>query len=539
MAVTSSAVAQTVVQLMRQVERRPAGAIAVEEARGGRKLSIGELAARSNRLANAFLGLGLTPGDRVAYVAQNHLEYVVLEFALLKAGLVKVPLNPRFTPVELRRCIELAGVRVIVADQASATGIEEVFGDEGPTRVVIGSREGWLGFHDLATTGSAAAVGVEVGPDDLYHVRFSSGSTGKPKGIAISHRGARAAMLGNTWVMSTSGPSLSPRTLQVAPLVYAGGWSVIPTLVCGGTNVIMNHFDADEMLRVIAEEQITWMFAVPTMLRRAAGSSELHRLRGSALSCLMLAGEPAALPALEAVSEHTDALVQCWGQTEAPASTTLLSRQEMTRPELWPSIGRPVPGVEFSLYADGQVLDRPEPGVSGELVIRTPSIATTLLGGEAEHAERLLPEGWWRTSDLGHLDEEGRIYIVGRASETIITGGTNIQPVEIERALEDHPRVREAVVVGVPDQDWGETPAAYVHVEGLDEATVEALQAHLRSRLAGFKRPRHLFLSSDPLPRASGESKIARGDLKRLVRSWVQDPANVPENVQKAVRSGG
>ena len=97
--------------------------------------------------------------------------------------------------------------------------------------------------------------------------------------------------------------TLSPRTLQVAPLVYAGGWSVLPTLVCGGTNVVMNRFDPDEMLRVVVEERITWMFAVPTMLRRAAGSSELPRLRGSALSCLMLAGEPAALPALEAVKK--------------------------------------------------------------------------------------------------------------------------------------------------------------------------------------------------------------------------------------------
>jgi fatty-acyl-CoA synthase len=120
-------------------------------------------------------------------------------------------------------------------------------------------------------------------------------------------------------------------------------------------------------------------------------------------------------------------------------------------------------------------LDRPEPGANGELVIRTPSVATALIGGEAEHAERLLPDGWWRTSDLGHFDDEGRVYIVGRASETIITGGTNIQPVEIERALEAHVGVREAVVVGVPDPEWGETPAAYVHVDDLGDSTAAQL----------------------------------------------------------------
>ncbi len=128
---------------------------------------------------------------------------------------------------------------------------------------------------------------------------------------------------------------------------------------------------------------------------------------------------------------------------------------------------------------------------------------------------------------------------MGRASETIITGGTNIQPVEIERALEAHAAVREAVVVGVPDVEWGETPAAYVHVDELGDATAAQLDEWLRSRLAGFKRPRHLYLSLDPIPRASGESKIARGDIKKLIRSWVAEPTSTPDNVTKVVKHGG
>ena len=528
----ASSVAQTVVQLMSQIERRPGHEVAVEDLTGTRRLSIAQLADASNRLANAFLGLGLRPGDRIAYVAQNHLEYVVLEFALLKAGLVKVPLNHRFAPQELRRCIELADVKLVVADGVAAEVLDGVLDDSKVIKTVIGVRDGWSSFDELVESGATTRVQVSVEPDDVYHIRFSSGSTGRPKGISISHRGARAAILGNTWAMSSSGWVAAPRTLQVAPLVYAGGWSVLPTLLCGGTNVMMLRFDADQMLGAIADQGITWMFAVPTMLRRMSTSSELPRLRGSALTCLMLAGEPAALPALEVVSEHTDAMVQCWGQTEAPASTTLLNRAEMRRPELWSSIGRPVPGVEFSVLKDGVVLDRPEPGVDGELVIRTPSVATTLIGAEAEHQDRLLADGWWRTSDLGHVDDAGRLYIVGRASETIITGGTNIQPVEIERAYESHVAVREAVVVGVPDQQWGETPAAYVHVPDLSDGLSGELDAWIRDRLAGFKRPGHLYLSADPIPRASGEAKIARGDIKKLVRAWVADPATVPSNVK-------
>ncbi len=529
--------ARTVVQLMSQIERRPPQSLAAEN--GRRRLTIGELRDASSRLANAFRGLGLTRGDRVAYVAQNHVEYLVLEFALLKAGLVKVPLNFRLTPPELRWCMELADVRLAVADSSSAAALDEVWAESELLKVVIGERAGWHSFSDLVARAAASRMQSPTSPDDVYHIRFSSGSTGKPKGIAISHRGARAAMLGNTWVMSSSGTAVAPRTLQVAPLVYAGGWSVLPTLLCGGTNVVLERFDADETLRTISEQGIDWMFAVPTMLRRISQSSELESLRTARISCLMLAGEPAAIPALEVVSQHTDALVQCWGQTEAPASTTLLTRSEMRSPELWGSIGRAVPGVEFSLLVDGEVLTELDPGRQGELVIRTPSVTTQLIGAEEERQRRVLADGWWRTSDLGYFDDEGRVYLVGRASETIITGGTNIQPVEIERAFEERGDVREAIVVGVPDEQWGETPAALVSLVDVNRTDPVEMDTWLRERLAGFKRPKHVFISAQPIPRASGESKVARGELKQTIRGWVADPTTVPSHVTKVVQPGG
>jgi fatty-acyl-CoA synthase len=527
----------TVARLMNQIERRPAGSIAVEGVKGaGIKITIGQLREESNRLANAFVGLGLRKGDRVAYAAHNHVEYVVLEFALLKAGLVKVPLNPRLTASDLLGCMQIADVRLVVADQPTAASLDEVWlGLDHPIAVVLGERAGWRSFATLIAEGAATAPRVPVLSEDLYHIRFSSGSSGKPKGIAISQRAARSAILGNTWVMSTNAPVSAPRTLQVAPLVYAGGWSVLPTLLCGGTNVVLNRFDADATLRAIRDEVIDWMFAVPTMLRRLSNSEQLPLLRESRIGCLMLAGEPAALPAIEIVSQYTDALVQCWGQTEAPASTTMLSRQEMRVPELWGSIGRPIPGFEFSLLIDGQVVDELTPGVDGELVLRSETIATQLLGGEAEYENRLLEDGWWRTGDLGRFDDEGRAYIVGRVSEVIITGGTNIQPVEIERALEEHEQVIEAVVVGVPDEQWGETPAALVYAPALADRPPAYFADWLRGRLAGFKRPRHLYLSTRPLPRMSSEAKIARGEMKRTLAAWVSEPGQVPSYVTKVV----
>lgn len=524
--------AGTVVQLMLQAQRNPPTMVAVESNAGN--ITFGALRMLSNKLANGLIGLGLEKGDRVAYVSQNCPEYVILEFALLKAGLVKVPLNYRLTPSELRGCLELAEVRAVLADLTCATALDEVLDESDPViRIALGDHSGWRSFESILQAGANHDPAVATGGADIYHIRFSSGSTGKPKGIAISHAAARSAILGNTWVMSTSAPVLAPRTLQVAPLVYASGWSVLPTLLRGGTNVIAARFDADETLQLIRTRAIDWMFAVPTMLRRMSESSALPLLREARIGCLMLAGEHAALSALEAVSQHTDALVQCWGQTEAPASTTLLTRQEMQSPQLWPSIGRPIPGVELSLLVDGEVSDELVPNVDGELVIRSATVTSGLLGAAAEYDARRLPGGWWRTSDIGRFDDEGRIYIVGRASEMIITGGTNIQPVEIERALEAHAAVHEAVVVGVPDERWGETPAALVYVPQPEAFDSGEIAQWLAARLPGFKRPGHLFVSSVPIPRQSGESKVARHQLKSVLGQWCTDASSMPTHVTK------
>lgn len=517
----------TVRHLIDRIERMPGDRVAVESAQ--RKLTLSEVRRLSNRLANALLGLGLAPGDRVAYAAHNSVEYVILEFALAKAGLVKVPLNPRMTAREILSCFELADVRLVVSDLATATILDQVRDEPAfPVAVSIGDRHGWLAIDALMQAASDVAPRVPVAPDDLYHVRFSSGSTGRPKGIAISQAAARSAILGNSWVFGTTAPASRPRTLQVAPLVYAGGWSVLPTLLSGGTNVIAPRFDADETLRMIRDESIDWMFAVPTMLRRMAESPSVELLSGSPLGCLMSAGEPAAIPALEVLTAHTEAVVQCWGQTEAPASTTYLGREDMRDPSLWASIGRPIPSVDFGLVAGGDVTAEIAPGQEGELAIRSATIASALLGATEEYERRLLDDGWWRTGDLGRFDEDGRIFLIGRASETIITGGTNIQPVEIERALEAHDQVIEAIVVGVPDTRWGETPAALVHAPGLvhDGAS---LWSWLGDRVARFKLPGHLFVSGAPLPRASSEAKVARGTMKKQIEAWVVGESLPPE----------
>ena len=285
---------------------------------------------------------GCAPGDRVAYVAQNHLEYVVLEFALLKAGLVKVPLNPRFTPARApalhraRRRAPGRGRRRTPRRRSTRCSP-----DDGPLRAVIGARDGWTSFADAGrgrrptpASGAGRPRRPLPHPVQLGLDRQAEGHRDLPARRAGGDAGQHVGD-------EHQRPVAAPRTLQVAPLVYAGGWSVLPTLLWGGTNVVAARFDADEMLASDRGRGHHWMFAVPTMLRRMSTLGESAAVAGRrSLACLMLAGEPAAIPALEVVSEHTDAHGAVLGPDRgARLDDVPQPRARCGSPELWTSIG--------------------------------------------------------------------------------------------------------------------------------------------------------------------------------------------------------
>lgn len=534
MTVTSTL--ETVSQLFEQAERMYPSRVAVEDW-AGRTQSVGGLMRRANRLANALIGRGFSRNDRVAFVGRNCMEYFEVDIALGRTGMTKVPLYFRLNGQELATALAMADAKAVIADVEAAASLDQAsYESADMLRVVMGDHDNWYPYEDLLREGSERAPSLAARPSDTYHIRFTSGSTGPPKGVAISQAGARAAILGNCYVFAHEGSTPRPRTLHQAPLVFAGGWSVLPTLLSGGTNVVDRDFTGEAMLNAFAERGVTWMFAVPTMLRQLAATPNIERLANSPLRCLMYAGEPAPLEALSVLTEQSDALVQCFGQTEAPASTTLLSRREHERPELWPSCGTPIPGVDFDVLVDGQVTADAH-GQTGELVVRTRSLATALIGAPDEYSNRRLPGGWWRTGDVGYIDEDGRVFIVGRGNDTIITGGTNVHPAEIERALESHESVIEAAVVGIPDPDWGETPAALVYAPQLGEQATTVLDEWIRTRIARFKRPRVIVLTTEPLPRKGTEGKLSRGEARSQIEQELRlqqtsADANGPRSTQ-------
>ncbi len=519
----------SVAHLARRVERLYPHRLAGEDL-DGRKQTVAELRDRSNRLANGLLGSGIRFGESVAVITYNRIEYMELDFGLAKAGIVKVPLNFRLLPGELFTAMKMARVKAIIADVDAAfslDGVDTVL--DRPLLIAIGGKvPGWLAYEEFLSRGSTRDPGAEPGAEDVYQIRFTSGSTGMPKGVITSHIGARAAILGNLWVLTTQGNVAAPRTLQQGPVVMTSGWTLMPTLLMGGTNVFMTRFDPELVIDVMVDRHIHWSVAVPTMLRRLAEAPNVARLRQSFLECLCYGGEAAPIAAIATLLEHTNSLVQAYGQTEAPSWTAYVGRADHANEKLWASCGKSIPDADYAFFDESSTAIT-EPGKVGHMAYKGPNITMGLLGGEDEYKQRLTADGWWLTGDAAMFDENGFIFIVDRLSQVIISGGTNIYPAEIERVLEEHPAVVEAVVVGVPDERWGETPAALLYAPDLAEEQLEQMQDWLRGRTASFKRPRYLFLSKQPLPRRGIESKISRKDVKEEIRRRVMQGTQSPK----------
>ena len=499
----------TVVDLIHQIERTYPGRVGVEDL-SGRQLTVAEIRRRSNRVAHGLIAAGLKPGDGVMYLGRNHLEYVEIDFGIAKAGLTRIPLYHQLSERDLTRAVELTGARVLIADEEAAKkGRLDKLLDAFSLRVVLGSAPGWLSYADWLAEGSEDDVWVRVDAEQPYHVRMTSGSSGLPKGIVVSHRAARHAMLGNHFVLNREAFEARPRTLQQAPVTLASGWTIVPTLLSGGTNILAGKFDPERSVATMVETGATWSFMVPTMLRMITQAGAAGALRRSRISALAYGGEPAPVDAMESLLEQTDALVNVYGQTETPSWTLVLGREDHRNRELWGSAGRAIPGIEAGvLLEDGVVAF--EEGATGSLVLRGGNVCSAILGDEKGYRERLLPDGWWRTGDTATLEADGIVRLVGRESEIIIRGGSNVHPSEIEAVLGKHPAVREVAVVGMPDPVWGEVPVALVSADKTDEAAREDLESWAREHLTGPKRPERIVLTAKALPRADADSKVSK-----------------------------
>lgn len=480
----------------------------------GEALTFRALSARVDRAANGLADRGIGKGDRVAVYMGNNVETLEIYLAALKLGALPVPINHLFQAREVQYVLANSGARVLVFDELGAGHVTDVRDHPDlavETYLYVGEEA--PGFAD-----DYATVRDEASPDPVSTVpscldeaalMYTSGTTGRPKGCILTHDN----LIQHTENILISGDAdqyhEEARSLVMTPLFHiaAFGLFLINTYV-GATTVLMEGFDARNVMRAIEDEAITSAFLVPTIGRQLLALEDFEDYDISSVENLSMGAAPSGGDLKARVSEAFDCdLGDAFGQTEMSPTTCVLSPEEARRkPD---SVGRPLINVEVKVVDDEG--EEVETGEVGRIAYRGPTVFQGYYEMPEKTAEVLDEEGWFTSDDLVRRDEEGFVYFVGRVDDMIISGGENIHPAEIEHVLQEHPGIREAAVLGVPDEKWGQRVKAVVVPEEPGKLAEQDVVAHVRERLAGYKQPREVVFL-DELPR-NPSGKVLKGEL--------------------------
>lgn len=477
---------------------------------GDAVLTYAELRDRVARLANGLRGLGVRRGDRVAYLGPNLPSFVESMFATHAVGAIFVPLNTRLSAPEVAHQLRDCDARILIyapQNAAVVAGLADAL-EERTAVAVEGAGPGELGYETVVEHGSPSWVDEAVERDDPALILYTSGTTGLPKGATLTHANV-------TWncvnVLVDADLAHDEVTLVSAPLFHVAAldMTLLPTLLKGGCCVLMPAWDADGCFDLIERYRVTYMFGVTAMFAALARSPRWDGADLSSIRLLMSGGAPIPTSLIRRYQSRGLTFVQGFGLTEtAPGALFLGAEMSLAKAG---SAGVP------HFFADVRVV-RPDlsdaaAGEPGEILIAGPSVMPGYWNRPDATAAAFAEDGWFRSGDIGVLDEDGYVTIVDRLKDMFISGGENVYPAEVESVLFQHPAVAECAVIGVPDERWGEVGLAFVVLRPGATAEEQELLSFLDGRLARYKIPRSVRFVAD-FPR-TGSGKVQKARLRR------------------------
>ena len=472
---------------------------------------------RVNKTAHALGHLGITKGERVAILMSNCSEFLEIFFACAKTGAIMVPLNFRLAVPELVYILSDSKPSALIYSFDFAPKVQEIKAtDLSLKRYICLEGEALKddpvfldyvnGFPELEPL---TEVNVDLG-DPLF-IMYTSGTTGDPKGAVLTHQnilfGAIHSLLGY-------GVNRSYKSLVVAPLFHIGALaaSVTPIVYAGGSIMISSFYSAAEVLNVICKEKINYMFAVPVMFQMMAEAEEWKDADLGHVHFFISGGAPIPLPIIKKYQEEKNVgFVQGYALTETGRLTSLDLEDSISKAG---SVGKEVFHVNLRIVDEkGNNL---RPNEAGEIIVQGPNVFAGYWRKDTAIASAM-KDGWFHTGDIGRRDEGGFIYIVGRKVEMIISSGENIYPVEVERAIQSLPQVKEAAAVGMPDHKRGEVVGAFVILHKNVQITENDILVALQGKIAHYKIPKKIFFVDD-FPRNQA-GKV----LKRILKKQLED----------------
>jgi long-chain acyl-CoA synthetase len=509
------------------------------------RLTYAELDVLSRRAAALFSSLGAVPGEPLALLCPPSAIYLVAWLGAVRLGALPMALHTRESAATLAAVCRKMGARLLVYDasmESTAAGIAAAHPQPLPCVEALSAvppkRSG--AFTPAASIpGDLDADRHEIAlarpsENDPAVIVLSSGTTSVPKGVVHTHRGFIENARTNLHLYQ----GLLPRDRSVVPLSTAfigcyNGW--FPFLNAGASTIFMEQFDLGDLVRRVVKERATHVFLTPTLWRRLLNSGE-HGADFSSVRLIGFAAEPMDAPTLERLREKISPnVVQMYGSTEIGAAGTCITAEEMTGDRLV-SVGRPLLNGDLRVVVPGGgPADEVAPGAVGEILISSPSLAAGIWRDPEASAASFLVDGdrrWWRSRDLGRLDDGGYLYLEGRRDDMIISGGINIMPARVEEVLLAHRGVAECAVVGLPDAEWGERVQAFV-VRADAALDVETLELHVRaSDLSPYQRPRgYMFVSE--LPRTPTNKVLRRALRDAALRGAAGASTNQPAMEKK------
>ena len=489
--------------------------------------SWGELARRVDALAAGLLALGLDPGDRIGIWSQNCAEWVLMQFATAKAGLVLVNVNPAYRRSELEYALAKVGCKALITSPAlKSSDYIAILDDLLPElatcapgqlhakalpdlRIIVRLGEvttpGMFNFAEIpAMAGNAyharlAEIGARLQFDDPINIQFTSGTTGHPKGATLTHHN----ILNNGYFIGEAMRLTADDRLCIPVPLYHCFGMVLGNLACMTHGAAMIYpaeaFDPLSVLETVAAERCTGLHGVPTMFIAVLDHPDFARFDLTSLRTGIMAGSPCPIEVMKRVVDrmHMREATICYGMTEtSPVSTQTAHDDSLERRVS--TVGRVQPHIEIKVVdAEGRIVPR---GETGEFCTRGYCVMRGYWADEERTAEAIDAAGWMHTGDLATMDAKGYVNIVGRLKDMVIRGGENVYPREIEEFLYSHPKIQDVQVIGVPDAKYGEEICAWVRLRAGETASEEDIRAFCRGQIAHYKVPRHVvFVDAFPM----------------------------------------